>query len=385
MKHLLLRCVLLLGVFLTIDHPVCAIEATQRENRDFTTYFHYDKEAMQALADKDSSQRMSSQELRTFDAQLINILQQVPIFSDRRRIYAYLYTAQREGALLSYQVHGDFIGSLTPLSTKVVQLFIPSSSTVSSDDYSETLADIVFKKIKERFDQEKQEIHDFPTTADNPGLTKCPKPPLGLEIASWKPWILNNPTDFMATPPPPAEDPIWKKQAELVKEAVINSTPIQKSATKFWAGDSGPESGSWLHIANEYMFTHKISFPRILCVRALMAQAGVDADISIFYSKYTYLIPRPITVDPTISEEILCPKHPSYPSGHSTISHLFALILSQYFPEVKQDWLDLAEEASQSRLWGGIHFPMDLKAGWALGENLAEAILDASPICEKSS
>lgn len=382
MRHLWLRCSLLLSVLLPISPSISAKEAIAAENRDFATYFHYDQEAIKALGNKDSQKRMSSKELLKLDTETDSVVSLVPNSSDVHRLYAYLYTAQREAAILSYQVHGDFVGSLAPISAKVLKLFVPSVTLVSSDDYTETLSDIVFKKIKERFDAENLQIHDFPTTAFDPKLKNCPKPPIGLEIASWKPWILENPTEFLVAPPPPVNDPIWKKQAELVKEAVRNSTPVQKAATRYWAGDSGPGSGSWIHIANDYMFTHKISFPRILCVRTLLTQAGIDVDISLFYSKYTYAIPRPIAVDSSISELIICPKHPSYPSGHSTTSHMFALILSRYFPEVKQDWMDLAEEASESRVWGGIHFPIDLEAGWALGGRLARAVFNCATICQ---
>jgi hypothetical protein len=36
----------------------------------------------------------------------------------------------------------------------------------------------------------------------------------------------------------------------------------------------------------------------------------------------------------------------------------------------------LADEASQSRVWAGIHFPTDVKVRLALGRSLAQKVID---------
>ncbi len=58
---------------------------------------------------------------------------------------------------------------------------------------------------------------------------------------------------------------------------------------------------------------------------------------------------------------------PSYTSGHSTISAAAATVLCHLFPRDTTDLAVRADEAKQSRLWAGIHFPIDNQTGAAGG------------------
>ncbi len=68
------------------------------------------------------------------------------------------------------------------------------------------------------------------------------------------------------------------------------------------------------------------------------------------------------------SDHLVSAQSPSYPSGHAAQSHYIALKLSDIFPRLKENFLDLAEMVSQSRLDRGVHFPSDILAGKKLGE-----------------
>jgi membrane-associated phospholipid phosphatase len=75
---------------------------------------------------------------------------------------------------------------------------------------------------------------------------------------------------------------------------------------------------------------------------------------------------RPITADPTLEVLIPTPPFPSYTSGHSTISTAAATVLGYLFPADEANLAARANEAKNSRLWAGIHFPIDNEMG-ALG------------------
>jgi len=62
------------------------------------------------------------------------------------------------------------------------------------------------------------------------------------------------------------------------------------------------------------------------------------------------------------------PNFPSYPSNHSTFSAARSEVLAYLFPEHADFVRALAQEAGQSRIWDGIHFPMDNVAGLQLGK-----------------
>lgn len=365
-----------LGMFLTCPATLSA----QEHCKNSPAYFQYNASAIKELSQKQSDEQMSYEELIKWDEITADLVREDPSVNSAS-MYAYLYTAQKEAAFLSCKAHGQFMGSLGPISAQVLALFFSAAPQEKGDEYSEELAHIVFAKIQQRFEEERRQIKSFPIDEKDPRLKDLPQPYIGIKMASYKPWLLKDPKQFMASQPPLPNDPYWKQQSEIVKQAAKNVTKQQLEAAQFWAGRRGPKSGAWMAIVDDYMFSHNVPFSKIVCVRSTLAEAGVDIDIAIFYSKYTYVIKRPSTINPTIEQHIEFPKHPSYPSGHSTWSPACATILSYYFPEEKHYWFQLAEEAGYSRIWGGIHYPIDHQNGWALGVQLGKAILESPKLC----
>jgi len=70
------------------------------------------------------------------------------------------------------------------------------------------------------------------------------------------------------------------------------------------------------------------------------------------------------------------PRHPAYPSGHSTVGGAASEILSYFFPDYTADFDDLADNAGMARLWAGIHYRSDHEAGVLLGRAVARLIID---------
>ena len=81
--------------------------------------------------------------------------------------------------------------------------------------------------------------------------------------------------------------------------------------------------------------------------------------------KYFYFNPRPSQMDPELKTIIGLPNFPSYTSGHSTFSGAAAEVLSYLFPGGRADFEAQRDEASISRLYGGIHYRSDLEVGSA--------------------
>lgn len=50
--------------------------------------------------------------------------------------------------------------------------------------------------------------------------------------------------------------------------------------------------------------------------------------------------------------------------------------MSYFFPAQAVHWYALEEEAGHSRIWGGIHYPIDDQAGRELGAEVAEDVID---------
>ncbi len=69
------------------------------------------------------------------------------------------------------------------------------------------------------------------------------------------------------------------------------------------------------------------------------------------------------------------PRHPSYPSGHSTYAGAASEMLSFFFPDYTAEFDKLADNAGMARLWAGIHWRSDHVQGMKLGRCVAREII----------
>jgi acid phosphatase (class A) len=92
----------------------------------------------------------------------------------------------------------------------------------------------------------------------------------------------------------------------------------------------------------------------------------------IMYFKHKWKRPRPMQLEPRIRPVVDCPLHPAYPSGHSTQSHLFALVMKEVSgrTDIRDALWNAADRIAQNREYAGIHYESDSKAGARLAEQL---------------
>jgi undecaprenyl-diphosphatase len=72
---------------------------------------------------------------------------------------------------------------------------------------------------------------------------------------------------------------------------------------------------------------------------------------------------------------VTTPSTASFPSGHAATSFAAAVVLAVALPALAPAFFVLAALVSFSRLYVGVHFPLDVLAGAALGAGLATALL----------
>ncbi len=360
---------------------VCTVDAFEKQFDRLPTYFKYTEQELAPLAPLQSTRQMTQSELSRWDRASLDLIYQEKAEEDAARITAYLYVAQREAAYLSYRLKHCFAGSLDPISKKALGLFFPFLSArqlPEEDPYSNMLAEIVLAKLKARLDEENHRTRFYDRkTGEEYWSGKSPY--VGFSTASWKPWIIKSAHQFRLPPPPSLNDPFWKEQIQAVKEAVRSITAEQRRAVYVWAGigKGALQTGNWVKIANEYMWNQNVEFSSLLFIRSILAMGIEDSTLAAFDSKYTYWIKRPHMMDGSIRPLIPVPNHPTYPSAHSVISATSAAILTYFFPQARTLWMDLAKEGGGSRIWGGIHFPIDNEAGFILGERVGEAVIES--------
>ena len=213
-------------------------------------------------------------------------------------------------------------------------------------------------------------------------------------------------------PAPPktgsAESP-YGEQAKQVADTAATLTDDQKSMARFWddgRGRTGTPAGHWLVIGLEAAKLKKLSAVATFRMIAHEMVTVSDAFIAVWREKYKWMVERPVTVlqrtDPAWSSYLMTPAFPEYPSGHSGISRAAADVLTAYLGDVAFDdpgygvteqsrrqfnveprsfasFSAAADEASVSRVYAGIHYPMGTTAGSRLGACVAAGALASAP------
>ena len=69
------------------------------------------------------------------------------------------------------------------------------------------------------------------------------------------------------------------------------------------------------------------------------------------------------------------PRHPAYPSGHSTFSAAASELLAYFFAEETEELTYLADNIGVGRMWAGVHWRSDHSAGQMLGRTVAQLVI----------
>jgi len=254
--------------------------------------------------------------------------------------------------------------------------------------------------------------HQYPA---GPGLW-TPTPPdfaSGL-LPDWvavKPWAMADGSQFRPAPPPALGSAEYLKAfGEVARLGRIDSpwrTTEQSQIVLFWADGPGTSTppGHWLLVALSLASQRSLPLHESSRLFALLSMAMADAAIVSWDSKYHYHHWRPITgiqyselkgnggtrVASPWTPFLSTPPFPSYTSGHSTFSGSASRILELFFgtdavlfsliseglPGVERffaSFSQAAEEAGQSRIYGGIHWQYDNQAGLASGRALGDHV-----------
>lgn len=199
--------------------------------------------------------------------------------------------------------------------------------------------------------------------------------PGNAAAVNWSPFLLRSPGEFRPAPPPSCESPQMVAETALVKNFARTFQSDQKAF--YWQSPEGRETRPFI-LAEKWMFEDQLhrNPPRAARIYAIIAAAHYDTFIASQDAKFTYWYVRPHQLDSGVKPLFAVPNFPSYPSNHSTFSYSRAEILAYLFPHHATEAAAMADEASHSRVWAGIHFPVDLEAGKTLGRAVARRFID---------
>jgi membrane-associated phospholipid phosphatase len=214
-----------------------------------------------------------------------------------------------------------------------------------------------------------------------PGSAAEPVRPLA---GSWKPWVLRSGRQLRSPPPPAFGTEGFKEQVRLTVKAQKDLTPTQEKAARFWAGGEGTPlpPGVWIQVVLESLKTQPLSTPETARLFALLTVAMADAGVASWDTKFAYWYPRPESgirdsgLAPGWKPLLDTPFFPAYVSGHATYSGAASEVLAYEFPDQKELWFARAQEAADSRVWGGIHWPIDGSEGLKMGHEIGKLVVE---------
>jgi membrane-associated phospholipid phosphatase len=200
--------------------------------------------------------------------------------------------------------------------------------------------------------------------------------PVAPLAGTWRPWVLARADEFRP-PAPPAFDSEATKTA-LAELKDFARTPESNHRAVYWEVFGGARGYAlWNEIARVKLLDYGTTFdpPASARVLAALNVAYQDATIACFEAKYAYWYIRPSQLEPSLEPVFPPPNHPSYPAAHGCLSTAAATVLAAFFPRDSEHLLALANEASEARIWAGIHYRFDIETGQDLGRKVAEKVL----------
>jgi PAP2 superfamily len=201
------------------------------------------------------------------------------------------------------------------------------------------------------------------------------RPALLPAFGKVKPWCYASIATVRPGPPPAPGSAEHAASLAALHGWTENPTKESRQIANFWADGGGTYTppGHWNRLACDQIHDAAMNPLRAARVLAYLNMAVVDAGISCWDTKYTYMTPRPSQDDPTLKTLLGVPNFPGYSSGHSTFSGAAAAVLGHIFPSNKSIFDNWAKEASLSRVYGGIHHTYDCEVGLATGYTIGNA------------
>ncbi len=204
-------------------------------------------------------------------------------------------------------------------------------------------------------------------TPKRPGML-----PLFGRVKTWLFDSVTMVTTLRPAPPPSTNSPQFKTELEEIYNIQKNLNREQVRIAHFWADgiNTYTPPGHWNYIAATEFVTQCFSEARWARNMALLNMSLMDAAITCWDAKYFYFNPRPSQMDSRIKSVTGVPNFPAYISGHSTFSGAASKVLGYIIPSKSQNFIDIAKEASESRLYGAIHYRSDCEVGLVTGTKI---------------
>jgi len=182
------------------------------------------------------------------------------------------------------------------------------------------------------------------------------------------------------------EKNIFNKKSEIIDNLYINAPrkkyPSNNSSTTNYEISDIKEKIKDVSIKQRINIINELEFDNIIrkfktsnkLRKSLEDSINEIVDPIIMKLKDEYDRVRPSHLDKKIKPIIDVPKHPSYPSGHSTQSFYIAYQLSKIRHDKQDEYMKIANSIAENREYAGVHYKSDSTYGKILGKYLSDNI-----------
>ncbi len=220
----------------------------------------------------------------------------------------------------------------------------------------------------------------------------------GFQWQNVTPFGIASASNFLLDPPPAlTSDRYARAYNEVMTVGSVDSTqrPQDRANVALFYAASSPTQ-VFNQAAQQVAVAQRRSLSDNARTLALINMAMSDSLVASFLNKYTYNFWRPETAihaggDPSWTPFIVTPCFPSYPSNHGSAGNAAAAVLRRLYgdcghsitltnPAVPNivlqytSFREITDDISDARVYGGIHFRTDQKAGEELGKAIGKAV-----------
>ncbi|MBC8099583.1 MAG: vanadium-dependent haloperoxidase [Armatimonadetes bacterium] len=188
-------------------------------------------------------------------------------------------------------------------------------------------------------------------------------------------------------------------QAMEIRDMQPTLTEDQQQIAAFWderPGESGTAAGHWVDVENQLVDYLDLNLEQAATMYGLLGITFHDAFISTWSLKFQVNLLRPESyiqtyIDPAWQPYRATPPFPAYPSGHSVLGGAVAEVLTGLFgPTAYTDRYGVkyglrareytsfeaaAYENAISRMYGGVHYRVDIENGLEQGRCIGQTII----------
>lgn len=226
-------------------------------------------------------------------------------------------------------------------------------------------------------------------------------------LAVLTPFVMSSPDQFRPGGPPALASAAYASDFAEVKtlgRATGSSRTADQTVIAFFWTDN--TISHWNRIAVTIALEQRNRLSENARLFALLNLAMADAGIAVWDAKFVFRFWRPFSAIPLAGDDgnpstapdpgwttlLLTPNHQEYPSGHGGLSGAAAHVLGRFFgdrttfthrsdtapfaPRTHRRFSEAADEANNSRVYGGIHFRTAVRHGRLIGDNVGRLAME---------